>query len=155
MYLIFDPNLVYMEREKQATFPCNTWRSMLADSTKGIAPTMVGEFSFATNDCGKYLNGVGLGTRYENTLDGGGESQCDDCNCTKIENWRTWSSSYQQFLNTFVQHQMDAYEAGVGWFFWTYKTEKHINPHWDYLLAWEKGWAPKDVNQREFSCDKL
>ncbi|SAL95012.1 hypothetical protein [Absidia glauca] len=155
MYLIFDPNLVYMEREKQADLPCDIWKSQLMESNKVTAPTMVGEFSFATNDCGKYLNGVGLGTRYENTMDGGGVSQCKDCNCTKIEDWGSWTSDYKHFLNTFVQHQMDAYEGGVGWFFWTYKTEQHVNPHWDYSLAWEKGWAPKDVNQREFSCKNL
>ncbi|KAI8335875.1 glycoside hydrolase superfamily [Chlamydoabsidia padenii] len=137
MYLIFDPNLVYMEREKQAAVPCESWRSDLAESNKVTAPTM-----------------VGLGTRYENTMDGGGVSQCKECNCTKIEDWNAWTPDYKHFLNTFVQHQMDAYESGVGWFFWTYKTEQHVNPHWDYSLAWEKGWAPKDVNQREFSCPK-
>ncbi|KAI8082810.1 glycoside hydrolase superfamily [Halteromyces radiatus] len=155
MYLIFDPNLVYMEREKQAAFPCDTWREQLADASQQVAPVMVGEFSFATNDCGKYLNGVGLGTRYENTMNGNDDdSRCPQCNCTQVEDWPSWTSGYKHFLNTFVQRQMDAYEAGVGWFFWTYKTEQHINPHWDYSLAWEKGWAPKDVNQREFSCKK-
>ncbi|SAM06115.1 hypothetical protein [Absidia glauca] len=154
MYLIFNPYLVYMEREKQAAFPCDTWRSQLSESTRDVAPTMVGEFSYATNDCGKYLNGVGYGNRYENTMDGG-DSKCTDCNCTEINDWTSWTSEYKSFLNTFIQHQMDAYEAGVGWFFWTYKTEQHINPHWDYSLAWEQGFAPKDVNKRDFSCDKL
>ncbi|KAI8333353.1 glycoside hydrolase superfamily [Chlamydoabsidia padenii] len=151
MYLIFNPDLVNMEREKQAAFPCDTWRSQLLQSTKEVAPTMVGEFSFATNDCGKYVNGVGYGTRYENTMEGG-DSKCTNCNCTNVNDWGSWTLDYKRFLNTFIQHQMDAYEAGVGWFFWTYKTEQHINPHWDYSLAWEQGWAPKDVNQRDFFC---
>jgi hypothetical protein len=31
---------------------------------------------------------------------------------------------------------MEAFETGIGWFFWNFKTENHVNPHWDYLLGW-------------------
>jgi hypothetical protein len=30
---------------------------------------------------------------------------------------------------------MDAFESNIGWFFWNFKTENHVNPHWDYLLG--------------------
>ncbi|CAO3599171.1 unnamed protein product [Absidia cylindrospora] len=161
MYLIFDPDLVNMDREKQSVFPCHTWGPRIAEANRVVIPTMVGEFSFATNDCGKYLNGVGVGNRYENTLgddDDAKQQKCshdDACNkCAHIEDWGSWTSDYKHFLNSFVQRQMHAFESGLGWFFWTFKTEDHINPHWDYLLAWEKGWAPKDVNDRNFTCHK-
>ncbi|KAG0167021.1 hypothetical protein DFQ28_003389 [Apophysomyces sp. BC1034] len=157
-YLIFDHGLVSMPREKQAMFPCGSWRQDLRNSMASIAPTMVGEFSLATNDCGKYLNGVGLGTRYEGTLVENGETSpavCPGCNCTALEDWKTWTEDYKSFLRQFIERQMDAFEAGLGWFFWTYKTEDHANPHWDYLLGWEQGWVPHDANDRKYSCNPI
>ncbi|KAI7866603.1 glycoside hydrolase superfamily [Spinellus fusiger] len=153
MYLIFDQGLVSMSREDQSNFPCTAWRSSIIQSTNATALTMVGEFSLATNDCAKYLNGVGKGTRYDGTLDPNHpESACPGCTCVGSEDWKSWTKEYKSFLSSFVQHQMDAYESGVGWFFWTYKTEGHNNPHWDYLLGWEQGWIPSDPSNRNFSC---
>ncbi|KAI8143042.1 glycoside hydrolase superfamily [Fennellomyces sp. T-0311] len=155
-YLIFDDDLVSMPREKQAEFPCFAWQRDLNNSMRDNGPTMVGEFSIATNDCGKYLNGVRLGTRYEGTLQDGdtkiGKPVCPTCSCQNVEDWKTWDDDYKKFLKAFIERQMDAFEASYGWFFWTYKTEQHINPHWDYLLGWEQGWIPKDANNREHSC---
>ncbi|KAI8074021.1 glycoside hydrolase superfamily [Gongronella butleri] len=138
MYLIFEPNMMNLPHAQQTAIPCNSWRHDLKPTQ-----ALVGEFSFATNDCGKYLNGVRTGSRYE----GSGKS------CRGMNDWATWTDERTQFLNTFIQKQMHAYESGIGWFFWTYKTENHINPQWDYLLAWKSGWAPKDVNTRVFTCD--
>ncbi|KAI9317280.1 glycoside hydrolase superfamily [Dichotomocladium elegans] len=157
IYLIFDENLVRMPRDKQAQLPCSAWRRMLKNATRiASAPTLVGEFSAATNDCGKYVNGIGMGTRYEGTLLSTPMSMtptCMNCSCAHLENFALWDDGYKAFLRSFVEHQMDAFESSsVGWFFWTYKTENHVNPHWDYLLAWEQGWAPRDVNVRSYFC---
>lgn len=41
---------------------------------------MSGEWSLATNDCGKYLNGVNLGANYDGTYDSWGTGQTyGDC----------------------------------------------------------------------------
>ncbi|KAI9254464.1 glycoside hydrolase superfamily [Phascolomyces articulosus] len=155
-YLIFDDDLVSMPREKQSKFPCVAWERDLNNSMRDNGPTMVGEFSVATNDCGKYLNGVRLGTRYEgNLVDGDTKIDhpvCPGCSCQGVEDWKHWDDDYKKFLLSFVERQMDAFETSYGWFFWTYKTEDHINPHWDYLLGWEQGWIPKDANNRQSSC---
>ncbi|KAG2218194.1 hypothetical protein INT45_006829 [Circinella minor] len=157
MYLMFDEGIVSLPREEQAQFPCHGWRAILNDSMKNAAPTMVGEFSIATNDCGKYLNGVGLGTRYENTLhkeSSAKQLQCPTCTCENVENWKKWDKNYRHFLQSFLEHQIDSFEtSSIGWFFWTYKTENHANPHWDYSLGWEQGWAPKDVNNITYKCE--
>lgn len=146
-----------MPRENQAAFPCVAWKRDLNSSMQANGPTMVGEFSVATNDCGKYLNGVRLGTRYEGTLTEGdtklSKPVCDTCTCKSVEDWKSWDDNYKHFLREFVERQMDAFEESYGWFFWTYKTEEHINPHWDYLLGWEQGWIPKDANKRTYSCE--
>lgn len=153
--MIFNQDLVSMPRKLQAEFPCTTWRKDLKESKMNAGPTMVGEFSLATNDCGKYLNGVGLGARYDGTLllDGVPTTPvCPTCTCEGVDDWKTWTPEYKDFLLKFLENQMDSYEASVGWFYWTYKTEDHINPHWDYLLAWEQGFAPKNVNLRTNHC---
>ncbi|KAF7728604.1 hypothetical protein EC973_005831 [Apophysomyces ossiformis] len=157
-YLIFDQGLVSMSRDQQATFPCGSWRRDLKNAMASVAPTMVGEFSLATNDCGKYVNGVGLGTRYEGTFMENGHpvpAVCPNCNCTASNDWKNWTEDYKVFLRQFIERQMDAFENSLGWFFWTYKTENHINPHWDYSLGWEQGWIPRDANDRKYSCERV
>ncbi|CAO3576694.1 unnamed protein product [Absidia cylindrospora] len=155
-YLIFDQGLVSMPRDEQAEFPCTGWMNDLSKASEHAGPTMVGEFSVATNDCGKYLNGVGLGTRYEGTLWVDGKKEpavCEDCSCGDSEQWKTFDDDYKEFLLSFVSRQMFAFESSTfGWFFWTYKTENHINPHWDYLLGYEQNWMPKDASQRDIDC---
>lgn len=157
LYMIFDDDLVAMPRQTQVNFPCQAWKRDLNESNSLTGPTMVGEFSVATNDCGKYLNGMGLGARYDGTLEQEGPTPhpvCPTCTCKGVDDWRKFTDEYKQFLLEFMEKQMDAYEYGIGWFYWTYKTQDHINPHWDYLLAWEQGYAPKDVNAREHTCGK-
>ncbi|KAI8991661.1 glycoside hydrolase superfamily [Mycotypha africana] len=156
LYIVFNNDLVAMPWEKQLEFPCWAWKKELGESHVKTGPTMVGEFSVAINDCAKYLNGVGQGARYDGTLQEPGAPKpapiCPTCNCKDANNWPLFSTGYKQFLLQFMEKQMDAYEASIGWFYWTYKTEDHVNPHWDYLLAWEQGFAPKDVNLRNFTC---
>ncbi|KAI8053165.1 glycoside hydrolase superfamily [Gilbertella persicaria] len=152
LYLIFNNGLVSMPRSQQVEFPCTAWKNDLENASKNISPTLVGEFSVATNDCAKYLNGIGMGARYDGTLGDPPQPVCPDCTCQGADDWHKFTDEYKLFLLKFMEKQMDAYETSAGWFYWTYKTEDHINPHWDYLLAWEQGFAPKDVNVREYSC---
>ncbi|ORX50120.1 glycoside hydrolase [Hesseltinella vesiculosa] len=153
-YLIFDATLVSKPKDEQALFPCTGWLPDLSKSMNETGPIMVGEFSVATNDCGKFLNGVGLGTRYEGTLSINGELQkavCKNCTCP-TEDWHKFDKDTKLFLAKFAQRQMDAFERTYGWFFWTYKTEDHVNPHWDYLLGYEQGWMPKDASAPPYNC---
>jgi hypothetical protein len=135
-YLIFDQGLVSMSRDAQSEFPCRDWKNDLAHSKNDFGQTMVGEFSSATNDCAKYLNGIGMGARYDGTFTTGQPAVCKNCTCNGTEDWENWSDEYKQFLMRFIERQMDSFETGIGWFFWNFKTENHINPHWDYLLGW-------------------
>ncbi|EPB82458.1 hypothetical protein HMPREF1544_10797 [Mucor circinelloides 1006PhL] len=155
LYMIFNNGLVSMPKSQQSEFPCTAWKKDIGEASIHVGPTMVGEFSVATNDCAKYLNGVGLGARFDGTLEQEGAPTapvCPTCSCVGVDDWTKFTPEYKEFLLQFMEKQMDAYEAGVGWFYWTYKTEDHVNPHWDYLLAWEQGFAPKNVNLRTNSC---
>lgn len=55
---------------------------MNTSMSSGLGFTAAGEWSNAINDCGLFVNGVGLGTRYEGTYAGSngqglGAGACD------------------------------------------------------------------------------
>ena len=52
--------------------------------------------------------------------------------------------------------QMDSFEFGdngLGWFFWTAKTENHCAPEWDLIFLIESGIAPSDFCSRDTYCN--
>jgi len=53
-----------------ARTPCTTWGGLVNNSMAAFGLTTAGEFSNAVTDCGLFLNGVNLGTRYEGTYPG-------------------------------------------------------------------------------------
>lgn len=66
-YLAFrEPNLDSMDL--QALKPCANWATDFNRTMAQIGVAMTGEWSVAINDCGRFLNGVGLGTRFEGTF---------------------------------------------------------------------------------------
>ncbi|KAG0020657.1 hypothetical protein BGZ80_003846 [Entomortierella chlamydospora] len=67
-YIFFDQDLIRLSRADQAKFPCDVWSKDIQRSSIKFGPTVVGEFSSATNDCATYLNGVGAGYRWDGTF---------------------------------------------------------------------------------------
>ncbi|KAK9692507.1 hypothetical protein K7432_014288 [Basidiobolus ranarum] len=155
-YIIFDVNLVAMSEQQKLDFACNTWKKDISTSNQNFGWTMVGEFSIASNDCAKWLNGIGLGTRWDGTFpDNLGNPLCPTkpkCSCEGVDDWKNFTPEYKEFLSKYGQFQMEAFESSFGWFFWTWKTENHVNPHWDYQIGLEQGWMPKDAGNRQIKC---
>ncbi|KAJ2396500.1 hypothetical protein GGI05_001089 [Coemansia sp. RSA 2603] len=108
---------------------------------------VVGEFSAATHDCTKYINGFGRGSRWDGSIDyANGQKHCpfDTCTCTGDYggNVTEFSTHYKRFLRRYVDAQLGIYDQEiVGWFYWNFRTE--MAPEWDYLLGVEQGWIPK------------
>jgi glucan 1,3-beta-glucosidase len=75
---------------------------------------------------------------------------CTPTNLTKYIFYR----EYKEFLRKYMLVQMEAYEAGAGWFFWTAKTEDQSAPEWDYLFLLENGIAPKNMCKRTKICQQ-
>ncbi|KAI9290467.1 glycoside hydrolase, partial [Neoconidiobolus thromboides FSU 785] len=153
-YIIFDAGLIVKPLDEINNFPCTAWANDFKQSANTFGPTICGEFSVASNDCGKWLNGINLGTRYEGTFPSS-TPVCDNCTCKGTQDYKNFSKNYKQFLLKFAEKQMDAFEQGSGWFFWNFKTEDHINPHWDYFVGLKEGWIPKDANNRTYGCDLI
>ena len=84
--------------------------------TVAIAPlsTIVGEWSLATNDCAKWFNGVGEGSRWDSSLPGfdGQSNYFGSCNgMNDVNNADVFTPEYKAFLRKFAEAQMSAYEV--------------------------------------------
>ncbi|KAG0203581.1 hypothetical protein BGX28_004184, partial [Mortierella sp. GBA30] len=170
-YLIFDHFLIRLPRDKQVLFSCDVWSKSIQRSNVKFGPTLVGEFSSATNDCATYLNGIGVGYRWDGTFQTEEDREagkllepaaCEPkknahieghCSCQAQNHVASFTPEYRRFLSDFTQTQMDAFEQGLGWFYWNFKTE--TNALWSYFDGVDQGWIPKDANNRPGGCTAL
>jgi glucan 1,3-beta-glucosidase len=145
MYLVFQDQLG-PDPSQFANAPCENWARGTNETSASFGPNNAGEFSAAVNDCGHWVTGVGLGTRFEGTYDGfegRGIGQCDYWN-----DYRLWDDATKQTMLTYVSGAMDALQ---NYFFWTWKIGNSTNaalpqPNamWHYRLGLQQGWIPED-----------
>ncbi|KAF2418257.1 glycoside hydrolase [Tothia fuscella] len=168
-YVIFNNDQISLSHEKKLNFACGGWTQQMARSqnkNSGFGPTMCGEWSQADTDCAQYLNNVGIGTRWDGTLNTGNAStqvlspQCPTkndplCACTNANaDPSKYSTAYKQWLLYFALAQMESFETGWGWFYWTWKTETATQ--WSWQLGMKAEILPKTVQDRSFTCkDKI
>ncbi|KAJ7754931.1 glycoside hydrolase family 5 protein [Mycena maculata] len=101
--------------------------------------TIVGEWTPAATDCATYLNGRGIGSRYDGTYPG----STFVGSCTGLTgSASTFSSSYKTFLRQFWEAQVISYEKGQGWIQWTWKAENA--DEWTYQAGLANGWIPQN-----------
>ncbi|KAJ2722978.1 hypothetical protein GGI07_002934 [Coemansia sp. Benny D115] len=101
--------------------------------------TVCGEFSLATTDCARWLNGFQRGSRWDGTylrkapIRPGGT-------CSGQEDIRQWSPEMREFKRAFAMAQIQTYEKGSGWIFWNFKAENADS--WDYIKLAQNGIIP-------------
>lgn len=163
-YVIFNVDQLSLKHRDKLNFACKAWtqqslRSM--DKQTGFGPTMCGEWSQADTDCTQYINNVNVGTRWEGTYDTGNKStailapQCplktSACSCNNANaDPADYSADYKKWLYQFAIAQMDSFEAGWGWFYWTWETEKAAQ--WSYRKGLKAGILPKKAYERDWKC---
>ncbi|CAO2647493.1 Nn.00g084150.m01.CDS01 [Neocucurbitaria sp. VM-36] len=162
-YVIFNVDQLSLKHRDKLNFACEAWtqqslRSM--DTTTGFGPTMCGEWSQADTDCTQYINNVATGTRWEGTFDTGNTStsvlkpQCPEsskCSCDPANaDPSSYSADYKKWLYQFAIAQMDSFEAGWGWFYWTWETEKATQ--WSYRRGLAAGILPQKAYDRDWKC---
>ena len=101
--------------------------------------TVVGEWSLAKTDCARYLNGRGVGARYDGSKQG--SSSKGSC-AGKSGSGAHFTSQYKTFLRKFWEAQTISYEKGQGWIMWTWKAENADD--WSYQAGLKYGWIPQD-----------
>lgn len=148
IYQMFDNYVVGVNHSRHLELVGEMSRGVtqFADKERGKIGVVVGEFSAATHDCTKYINGMLKGSRWEGTLEGiANEPKCPHpvCSCTGDYggNYRMFTREYQEFLAEYVLQQLEVYDGLGGWFYWNFRTE--AAPEWDYLLGVQEGWVPR------------
>ncbi|TFK84199.1 glycoside hydrolase family 5 protein [Polyporus arcularius HHB13444] len=107
--------------------------------------TIVGEWTPAATDCATYLNGRGVGARYDGSYPGSSRVG----SCTGLTGSRSsFSSSYKTFLRQYWEAQTITYEKGAGWIQWTWKAERADD--WSYQAGLAGGWIPQNPTQRQY-----
>ncbi|KAH7886065.1 glycoside hydrolase family 5 protein [Phlebopus sp. FC_14] len=135
IYQVFSNSDVAMSYQEHIDAACQT-QSELSSFDLWL---VVGEWSPASTDCAKYLNGRGVGSRYDGTYPGSTAVG----SCTGLTgSASSFSSSYKTFLRQFWEAQVISYEAGDGWLQWTWKAENA--DEWSYQAGLANGWIPQN-----------
>lgn len=171
-YVIFNVDQIILNHHDKINFACKGWsqQALRSQNTQtGFGPTLCGEWSQADTDCATYLNNVGVGSRWEGTLNvasglgGGGSGSVLSPTCPTKNNPQcqcapanadpsTYSDTYKQWLLMFAEAQMHSFEQGWGWFYWTWQTETATQ--WSYKAGLAAGILPKLAYQRDFDCSQ-
>ncbi|ORY88674.1 glycoside hydrolase family 5 protein [Leucosporidium creatinivorum] len=146
----------------QAAKPCSYWAESMNTTAQQFGYYMAGEWSLAFNDCGKWLNNVGNGQRYEGTYYIPGNTTAPAFarlgDCEPWTNYPAYNQSTIDGLKLVASGHMDAFRS---WFFWTWKTGYSeqlgmiANPVWNYQLGLEKGWIPENPRTIVGICTSL
>lgn len=100
-----------------ATAPCDNWGSEVNQSMSAFGFTAAGEFSNAVTDCGKWLNNVNQGTRYEGTYTADGGSYPSQGSCSDVIDYQNWSTSDKAAVKQFALASMDALQVRFFYFY--------------------------------------
>ncbi|EEB06132.1 glucan 1,3-beta-glucosidase [Schizosaccharomyces japonicus yFS275] len=139
-YFVFSSNDCNETFENELSSVCTAGNEIASSPFKVV----VGEWSAAINFCTSWLTNMCTGSGYDNVTE-------DSTYITKCQNdIASWSGQFKSMLRRFVEVQMDEYERGAGWIFWTYKTESP-SPLWDVRLLIDYGVFPQPLSDRRFS----
>jgi len=123
IYQVFNDAQVALTPAEHIAQACS-WCPKVAQTDKWL---IVGEWTGAQTDCARWLNGLGLGARYDGTFDGGPwYGNCENKSQGTVDDMLPVDKTN---IRMFIEAQLDAYECHSGWIFWTWKTE--AAPEWD------------------------
>ena len=140
-YHVFDSGLLSMDINSHVNSVCSLGSDHFYKTDKWA---LGGEWSGALTDCAKYLNGKGLGARYDGTYEG--SSKIGSCEGKYQGTVAALSAEDKENIRRFIEAQVEVYEHRNGWLFWTWKTEGA--PEWDMQQLLEEGIFPNPVSQR-------
>lgn len=139
-YQVFETHLLkYTVDEHLEALKKHVSRYMAVDKLQ-----VIGEWSAALTDCGKWLNGVGRGARYDNTYAGTGVIG----ECKYSDDPSKLTDQDRDNTRRFIEGQLDLYSKVDGFFFWTYKTESAIE--WSMKDLLEIGLFPQPLSDRKY-----
>ena len=142
IYQVFSDEQVAYSYSQHISAAC-AYKSSLAGFDLWL---LVGEWSPAPTDCATYLNGRGVGARYDGTYTG--SSYVGSCSGVS-GSAATFSDEYKTFLRQFWEAQTIAFETGAqGWLQWAWKTESA--DEWSYQAGLANGWIPQNPTDLQY-----
>ncbi|KAK7032141.1 hypothetical protein VNI00_013315 [Paramarasmius palmivorus] len=142
IYQIFTNDEVRRSDEDHLTAACSVGNDLAAFELW----TVIGEWSPAATDCAKYLNGRGIGSRFDGSFEGSEFiGSCEG----KTGLASSFSDEYKEFLRKYWEAQIITYEKGAGWIQWTWKAEQA--DEWSYQAGLANGWIPQDPTDLRFA----
>ncbi|ORY64786.1 glucan 1,3-beta-glucosidase precursor [Pseudomassariella vexata] len=141
-YEVFDSGSLAFSINEHVSSACGFGTQMASTSKWTIA----GEFTGAVTDCAKWLNGRGVGARYDGTYswEGATSSYIGSCEGKASGTVAGLSDSDKSNIKSFVNAQIVAYEKAAGWIFWTWKNE--AAPEWNFKDLAEAGLIPQPLS---------
>ncbi|KAL5393589.1 hypothetical protein PMIN06_007439 [Paraphaeosphaeria minitans] len=137
-YEVFNVDQLSMSPDDHVQLACN-FGGQMASNNK---PTISGEWTGGITDCAKWLNGKNKGARYDGTFENA--NAIGSCAGKFSGSVANLSSDDKSNIGRFIEAQLEGYEKGAGWIFWTWKTEGA--PEWDMQDLMANGLFPKPVN---------
>ncbi|KAH9903048.1 glycoside hydrolase family 5 protein [Cubamyces lactineus] len=146
-YQVFNYNQLGFSEDDHINSSCQVLSTLQAYADSNLY-TVSGEWSNAITDCAKWLNGRGVGARWDGTYQpGSGQQVFGSCDGYTGDS-STWSDEYKTFLRKYWESQVAIGEAVQGWIFWTWKAENA--DEWSYQKGLEGGWIPQDPTDRMY-----
>ncbi|KAE8538276.1 hypothetical protein D1P53_005618 [Cryptococcus gattii VGV] len=119
----FDTDLIRMGYSESLDWYCGQKDYLV--TSNNVHWTIVGEFAPANTDCAYWLNGRGMGARYDNTLNTSASLRYPgDCGGKTGADPSKFSAEYVEYLAKPFETQTWVYEQASGWVMWTWKTEQ-------------------------------
>ncbi|KAG6908345.1 hypothetical protein DXG01_005256 [Tephrocybe rancida] len=145
-YQIFSDLELDRSMDQHVEFACTYSDSLSAYKSSNIW-TIIGEWSNAMTDCAKWLNGRGVGARWDGTWSPGNSQYHGSCT-NYTGSYTGFSNSYKTFLRKYWEVQVEIGENVSGWVFWTWKAENADD--WSYQMGLQGGWIPQDPGDRQY-----
>lgn len=143
-YQIFSQLELSRSWDDHINYVCQTHLPTLTSFASSNIWTVIGEWSNAPTDCARWLNGRGVGARWDGTW------YDKSIYFGSCDGWTgdgsKFSDDYKKFLRKYWEVQVEVGEAVQGWIFWTWKTEEAAE--WSYQQGVQGGWIPSDPTNR-------
>ncbi|KAF2141980.1 glycoside hydrolase family 5 protein [Aplosporella prunicola CBS 121167] len=134
-YQVFTNELVAMSAQQHIDLVCGSAHTWGEGQDKFV---VVGEWTGALTDCARYLNGYGVGARYDGTYNGSPTVG----SCAGVNAIEQWTPQRRTDTINYINAQLDVFETKAqGWFWWNFKTEGAAE--WDLFRLIDAGVFPK------------
>ncbi|EFI27950.1 exo-beta-1,3-glucanase [Coprinopsis cinerea okayama7 len=117
-YQIFSHGELERSPQEHIDFACG-YIDRLSSFASSNLWTVVGEWSNAITDCARWLNGRGVGARWDGTWYD--TDQYHDTCEGYTGSYHNFSEEYMAFLRRYWEVQVEIGESVQGWVFWTWK----------------------------------